>query len=60
MCLHSAEGGNQPYCMVFVGSVLRKDARKSAAEFFLFADKHCAIGKIVGDTAERKRCGMRQ
>jgi len=33
------------YCTVFVGRFLREDARKSAAEVFLFANKHCAIGK---------------
>jgi hypothetical protein len=41
------------HCTVFVGSFLRKDARKSPAEFFLFANRHCAIGKAYeGDNDE--------
>jgi hypothetical protein len=54
VCLASVDAGNDAYCIVFVSSLLRKDARKSAAEFFLFANRHCAIGKIAGAMAERR------
>ena len=57
MCLASVNGGNQPNCIVFVGSLLRKDARKSAAEFLLFANGHWALVKVAGDTAGRRGRG---
>jgi hypothetical protein len=39
---------NGRYCEVFVGPILRKDARKSPAEFFLLVNKHCAVGNESG------------
>ena len=47
---YSANAGTEPYCIVFVGLFLRKDARKSAAECFQFADRHCENGKVASDT----------
>ena len=56
-CLVSTNGVGEPYCIVFVGSFLHKDARKSVVEFFLFANRHYTFGKIADAKAERKRWG---
>jgi hypothetical protein len=60
VCLASADAGSEAYCIVFVGSLLREDARKSAVEFFLFANMHCATGKVAGDMAEGEKGRTRQ
>jgi hypothetical protein len=57
VCLVSANGVCEPYCIVFVGLLLRKDARKSVVEVFLFANGHCTIRKIGRAKDERKRRG---